>query len=307
MKKDINNIHDKSYKTLFSNKDIFLNLINDFTEEKWKNELTAENLTLVNKSFILADYEEVEADIVYQAEIEGQKVIFYILLEFQSSIDHSMPIRLLMYMIEIWREMLKGIGKEEIKRKDFKLPAIVPIVTYNGKDRWNVPLTFKEKITKYELFGDRLLDFQYVLLDINRYDKEILLQKESISSAIFLLDQKVGYEEYMNRLVTIVKFFSKLTEEEKLELKNWLANTLSEEIKDVALSILDADKEEVDKMTANITRTIEEIKEEAIEKGRYERELEIAKKMLSSGMSIETIISITGLEREKIEQLQIMK
>lgn len=96
MKKDINNIHDKSYKTLFSNKNIFLNLINDFTEEQWKEELTADNLTLVNKFFILADYEEVEADIIYQAEIGGQKVIFYVLLEFQSSIDHSMPIRLLM-------------------------------------------------------------------------------------------------------------------------------------------------------------------------------------------------------------------
>nr|WP_307992107.1 Rpn family recombination-promoting nuclease/putative transposase [uncultured Niameybacter sp.] len=305
MKKDINNIHDKSYKTLFSNKDIFLNLINDFTEEKWKKELTADSLTLVNKSFILVDYEEVEADIVYQAEIEGQKVIFYVLLEFQSSIDHSMPIRLLMYMIEIWREVLKGISKEEIKRKDFKLPAIVPIVTYNGKDKWSVPVSFKEKITKYELFGDKLLDFKYVLLDVNRYEKEILLQKESISSAIFLLDQKVGYEEYMNRLATIVKAFNKLTEEEKLELKNWLSNTLSEEIKDVALSILDADKEDVDKMTANITRTIEEIKEDAMEKGRYEREVEIAKKMLLSGMSIETIISITGLEREKVEQLEI--
>lgn len=56
MKKDMNNIHDKSYKTLFSNKDIFLNLINDFTEEQWKKELTVDNLTLVNKSFILASY-----------------------------------------------------------------------------------------------------------------------------------------------------------------------------------------------------------------------------------------------------------
>ncbi|MEG0502750.1 MAG: hypothetical protein RR525_11055 [Cellulosilyticaceae bacterium] len=127
------------------------------------------------------------------------------------------------------------------------------------------------------------------------------MEKESISSAIFLLDQKVDYEEYMNRLATIVKAFNKLTPEEKLELKNWLANTLSEGIKDVALSILDADKEEVDKMTANITRTIEEMKEDA----KIEEKLEIAKKMLLSGMDIEIIISITELEREKIEQLEI--
>lgn len=90
----------------------------------------------------------------------------YVLLEFQSSIDHSMPIKLLVYMIEVWREMFKGVSKEEIKRKGFKLPAIVPIVTYNGKDKWNVQVSFKEKITKYELFVDKLLDFEYVLLDV---------------------------------------------------------------------------------------------------------------------------------------------
>lgn len=205
----------------------------------------------------------------------------------------------LMYMIEIWREVLKGVSKEEIKKKDFKLPAIVPIVTYNGKDKWSVPLTFKEKITKYELFGDKLLDFEYVLLDVNRYDKEMLLQKESISSAIFLLDQKVSYEEYMNRLATIVKAFNKLAPEEKLELKNWLANTLSEEIKDVALSILNADKEDVDKMTANITRTIEEIKEEAELKGR----IDVAVSLLDV-LDDETIASKTKLPIEKIKQLR---
>lgn len=183
------------------------------------------------------------------------------------------------------------------------MPAIVPIVTYNGKDKWNVPVSFKEKIMKYELFGDKLLDFEYVLLDVNRYEKELLLQKKSISSAIFLLDQKVSYEEYMNRLVTVVKAFNKLTIEERLELKNWLSNTLSEEIKDVALSILDADKEEVDKMTANITRTIEEIKEEAIERGRSEREIELAKALLDV-LDDETIATKTKLPLEQVKKLR---
>lgn len=308
----MNNIHDKSYKALFSNKDIFLNLINDFTENEWKNELTAENLTLVNKSFILADYEEVESDIVYQAEIAGQKVIFYVLLEFQSSVDYSMPIRLLLYMSEIWREVLKSISNEEVKRKGFKLPAIVPIVTYNGAREWNMPLNFKEKINAYELFEDKILNFEYVLLDVNRYKKSELVEKESISSAIFLLDQKVDVKEYMDRLATITKAFNKLTEEEKLELKKWLANTLNEEIKAAALSILEADKEEVDKMTANITRTFQEMKEEAKVEGRLEGKLEgkleeklkIAKKMLMSGIDVEMIASLTELTKDEIEQLE---
>lgn len=304
MKKDIYNMHDKSYKTLFSNKEIFLNLINDFTDQKWKDKITSDDLTLINKSFILSDYEEIESDVIYEAKIDNEDIIFYVLLEFQSSIDHSMPIRLLMYMVEIWREKLKSLTKDTIKKKDFKLPAIVPIVTYNGKDKWTVPTQFKEKVLHHDLFDNKLLNFEYVLLDINRFDKEFLIQKESISSAIFLLDQKVDYREFLKRLATIVKAFDNLTSAERLELKNWLSRTLNDEIKDVAIDILDSDKKEVDKMTANITLTINELKEEAIRQGMQKgmaegiekATLQIAKNMLMAGVSIDIIHTSTMLD-----------
>jgi hypothetical protein len=58
IKKDINNIHDKSYKDLFSNKEVFINLIQNFVKTPWESKLKEENLELVNKSYILFDYEE---------------------------------------------------------------------------------------------------------------------------------------------------------------------------------------------------------------------------------------------------------
>ena len=39
-----NNIHDKSYKDLFSNKETFLSLIQTFVNNNWGNTLTKENL-----------------------------------------------------------------------------------------------------------------------------------------------------------------------------------------------------------------------------------------------------------------------
>jgi len=56
--------------------------------------LIPENLTLVNKSYITADYEELESDIVYKANLNNTEVYFYILLEFQSTVDYRMPLRL---------------------------------------------------------------------------------------------------------------------------------------------------------------------------------------------------------------------
>jgi hypothetical protein len=58
IKKDKNNIHDKSYKDLYSNKEIFLDLIKGMLNAPWSNKLKAENLILVNKSYIASDYEE---------------------------------------------------------------------------------------------------------------------------------------------------------------------------------------------------------------------------------------------------------
>ncbi len=92
---------NKGYKPLFSNKEIFLNLIQDFTDHIWSKSIHPEQLILVDKSYILSDYEELEEDIVYRANTGDKKLIFYILLKFQSSVDYSMPIRLLFYMIEI--------------------------------------------------------------------------------------------------------------------------------------------------------------------------------------------------------------
>ena len=93
-KKDIDHIHDKSYKDLYSKKEVAIDLFKSFFNEEWTKYLTTENLTLVNKSFVTSDYEETEADIVYKANINNKEVIFYILLEFQSTVDYRMPLRL---------------------------------------------------------------------------------------------------------------------------------------------------------------------------------------------------------------------
>jgi len=88
-----NNLHDKSYKDLFSNKETFLSLIQTFVSNTWGSKLTKENLVLVDKSYVLSDYEELESDIVYKARIGEHEVFFYMLLEFQSYVDYRMSIR----------------------------------------------------------------------------------------------------------------------------------------------------------------------------------------------------------------------
>ncbi|WP_459478019.1 Rpn family recombination-promoting nuclease/putative transposase [Clostridium saccharoperbutylacetonicum] len=161
-KRAVNNIHDRSYKDLYSNKIVFLDLVKEMLKAPWANDLKEDNLILIDKEYILSDYEENESDIVYKANIEGREVIFYILLEFQSTVDYRMPLRLLFYINEIFREHIKNLSVEDRKnKKGFKVPAIVPIVLYNSIRAWNAPKYFKDIVNNSELFGDNIVNFRY--------------------------------------------------------------------------------------------------------------------------------------------------
>lgn len=56
-----------------------------------------------------------------------------------------MPIRLLFYMCEILREYVKNNNHNKYD-KNIKIPAVLPIVLYNGNRVWDVPTEFKEII-----------------------------------------------------------------------------------------------------------------------------------------------------------------
>jgi hypothetical protein len=244
LKKDINNVHDKSYKDLYSNKEIFLDLIKETLKANWAKGLKAEQLTLVNRSYITSDYEEKETDIVYSANVNGSEVIFYVLLEFQSSLDYRMPLRLFFYISEILREYAKN-AEHKAFDKSIKIPAVVPLVLYNGKSIWDVPTRFRDIVQSEELFGDHIIDFRYDLFDVNnKFSKEDLIKNKSITSAIFLLDQKIEPREFLDRIKTIALFFNSLNEKEIQVLKHWIENSVEDRIAKEAVKILSSSKEE---------------------------------------------------------------
>ncbi|WP_376774499.1 Rpn family recombination-promoting nuclease/putative transposase [Clostridium thailandense] len=101
MDENINNEHDLGYKHILSHKKNFVEFLRSFVKKEWVELISEENLVLIDKEFILEDFKEEEADIIYKVNIDGKDIIFYILLELQSKVDFRMPIRLLMYMTEI--------------------------------------------------------------------------------------------------------------------------------------------------------------------------------------------------------------
>ena len=197
------------------------------------------------------------------------------------------------------------MNKPYIIWKAFKLPEIIPIVLYNGKNKWTAKMNFKEILSGYELFEDNILDFNYMLFDINRYEDEELINMSNLVSAIFLLDQEMNEEELIRRLRKIIYVLKKISPEQFSVFKQWLKNIvkprLKEEMQEEVDDVLNkSNQEEVDVMVSNLGKTLENIEKKGIEKGIEKKAREIAIKAIKMGMDNSVVSELTGLKEDEI-------
>jgi predicted transposase/invertase (TIGR01784 family) len=257
-------------------------------------------------------------------KLKNQDVIFYLLMELQSTVDFTMPFRLLSYMIEIWRDLLIDTPPEDTSKKDFRLPAIVPIVLYNGENNWTAPTNFKEMLLSYEEFDDQILNFSYSLIDVNRYEPDHLKKLSNLIGSIFLLDQKYDIIEINDRLTSIADVLQKLDSRQFHHFTKWFtriicSNISKENLDHVVKMIERSSPEEVEVVISNLAETLKKAQEEArrqgielgfekgheqgLEQGRKTKQIEIVKNMIQCAIPLETIAKVTNLPLEDIQRI----
>jgi len=147
-------IHDSGYKKLFSNRTIFRQLIETFVHEDWVQEIDFTQAETLDKSFISDHYKETESDLIYRVRFKGKEAYLVILLEFQSSVDRFMALRVLNYLTNFYMDYVKS--SEKVKQ----LPPVFPVVLYNGDDPWTAPVKLETLIQNHHLLGDYAPRFQ---------------------------------------------------------------------------------------------------------------------------------------------------
>jgi len=172
--------HDRGYKLLFSDPTLLEELLRGFLPGDWTNRLDFTTLERVGNSFVSADLRERHSDVIWRLRLRGDGegwVYLYLLLEFQSTSDRFMALRLLTYIGLLLEEIVR---KEKLKPED-RLPAVLPLVLYNGERRWRAPMQLESLFVPvpaplrrylprltYHLFDERRLDLNRPELRENR-------------------------------------------------------------------------------------------------------------------------------------------
>lgn len=196
----MNKDHDAQYKELFSNPTLISELLRSFVDEDFVKHLDFSSLKKLNTHFVTGKFLKREADLIYQINFKGNPVYIYLLLEFQSSVDTFMSLRLLEYIVQFYKDLLK------VEKHDL-LPPVFPVVLYSGDNKWTAPVQFQKLIIPTSVPKKYLPDFRYYKIAVNEIPTDRLYRIKNAVSAIFYVENSNPEELAKNiqKLVELIK------------------------------------------------------------------------------------------------------
>ncbi|WP_338042708.1 Rpn family recombination-promoting nuclease/putative transposase, partial [Ectothiorhodospira haloalkaliphila] len=187
----MSNHHDTGYKELFSYPELVRQLIEGFAPPEVAAMMDFATLTDHSGSYITPLFGEKFEDKVWSVEVKWdgtrQRVFVYLLLEFQSTVDHRLPIRMLHYVACFYDHLIKT----HVTTARKGMPPIFPVVLYNGSKRW----TAREDI--YRMIRPEPPGFmrvyqphlRYYLVNESAFSEEELAERDTPLSGIFEVEK----------------------------------------------------------------------------------------------------------------------
>ena len=158
--------HDASYKNFFAHSQTVADTLRAAAGELSRR-LDFATLERLPASFITEPLGQRHADMLWRIGFTGGGWVYIlILLEFQSTVDHRMALRMMDYTDAIWMRL----GREDLGPRG-EYPLVLPIVIYNGKPPWTAATDVGDLIgpVPEELLGYRPR-LRYLLIEIRSLD-----------------------------------------------------------------------------------------------------------------------------------------
>ncbi|WP_141699183.1 Rpn family recombination-promoting nuclease/putative transposase, partial [Candidatus Thiosymbion oneisti] len=99
--------HDSSYKLLYSHVAMVSDLLQGFIPGTWIDELDLATLEKCSSSYVSDDLRDRADDLIWRVRWGHDWLYVYLLLEFQSTIDRWMAVRIQTYLGLLYQDLIR--------------------------------------------------------------------------------------------------------------------------------------------------------------------------------------------------------
>jgi hypothetical protein len=250
---DDNYSHDRSYKEIFSYSELVQQLIEGFVPPELVQLMDFSTLTNVRDNYITPKGDERHDDVVWKVKIGDQYLYLFILLEFQSTPDARMPVRMLQYVASLYDMLIKA---EEIDPKD--LPPVFPLVLYNGDTRWKIDTNLNNLIDCPAILKPYQPSLTYYLLDEGAFSADLLDDINNVVSGIFFIENAKTDEQAKAAVNRIVQAVNKIPNKQLIDrmIAHWVMRYLKYKRPDVIIDDIEL-TEDTSMLATNVDKWFE--------------------------------------------------
>jgi predicted transposase/invertase (TIGR01784 family) len=316
-KKTNNTPHDALVKKAMEDIDTARELLEEYLPTEFKSLIDLSTLAIEKESYVEHHLKKKFSDMVYSVKTKNDKKAFvYCLLEHQATSDHYIALRLWRYSLLLLERYVKdkNKGKKGKSKTKVKLPLIMPLVLYNGKDKYSAPkniweLFYNPKMAKKMMSEDyRLIDLQAMNNGDINYDRHIsfllyIMKHIHARDILLMLDEAMKQcnkailidetRDYIHIKLIMWYIDNKIPENKKSELKQILDKNLPNDSEDLMRTIAQAYIEEGEARGISIGEA----------KGRQEGKSELIKLMIQNGNSLGTVSKMVNMSTNEIKKL----
>ena len=161
----INKPHDKFFEEVMGDIETAKSFLQHYLPPKIVRLIEPESITIEKDSYIEKDLSEYFFDLLFRVKMQKEEGYVYLLFEHKSKVDKHVSLQLLGYMTSIWK-----------KTAPRPLPVILPVVFYQGSEKWEASEWFLDRFAESKRIDAALKesvpDFRYYLFEISSLNEE---------------------------------------------------------------------------------------------------------------------------------------
>ena len=244
---------DSSSKIIFEDPILCAQFLRGYVDVPILKDVQPEDIEDVTNRFVHMFTEERNSDVVKKVCRKEEDTPCYLisLIEHKSDVDYNVIMQVFRYMVFIWEDYEKEMEKKHpgiSKTKGFKYPPILPIVFYDGVDKWTAATRLHDRVFLSDILGKYIPDYQCILVQLKNYSNGELKKKKDELSIIMLIDKLRSATEFAGISKEVnAKYLSDAT----LGTPEYLLGIMVQ-IVEVFLSRLNVPVDEVESFTGQI-------------------------------------------------------